>query len=43
MALNEDIKNVVSSLEMAEVMHVVSKFGKRVKDLIRVEGDCIEK
>ena len=43
MALNEDIKNVVSSLEMAEVMHVVSKFGKRVKDLIWVEGDCIEK
>ena len=33
-ALNEDIKKAVRPLEMAEVIHVVSKFGIPMEDLI---------
>ena len=41
-ALNEDIKKAVRSLEMAEIIHVVLKFGKRVEDLTMAEGGHIE-
>ena len=40
--LNEDIKKAVRLIEMAEMMHMVSKFGERVEDLILAEGGQIE-
>ena len=43
MALNEDIKKAVRSLEMAKITHGVSMFCRPLENLVLAEGGQIER